>query len=343
MATIQDVIQNNNWKSVSFEKSTDVNKLISGGIVTGASEGAKNFLNALEYDNVQSTLTVGVVDSGWVEQNLGDASDTVVSAIEPLFDEATVKTFYGNQWWAVRTIQKDLLNATKPNQLVLNKVGSYWATQWNRIISATISGMSDIATITIGDGLSDLSKTLITSARKLKKDMGVGKLANAYMSSTTLFDAIEKQDAGTIVSEIITEKYGQVTVVKDGITQVVQSDTPTYVLNKVTPIIVDDTITDGIISLVEDGAFAFGQKNIKDPLMYDKSAKAGNGAGKEEYGTKSLYIIHPIGFSFKGVLGTTYASKSGLSLAELQGGGLYELKVDPKLSPITNIKVKIGA
>ncbi|MDQ7061555.1 MAG: hypothetical protein Q9M43_10675 [Sulfurimonas sp.] len=38
-------------------------------------------------------------------------------------------------------------------------------------------------------------------------------------------------------------------------------------LNKVTPIIVDDTMTDGIISLVEDGAFAFGQKNIKDPLI----------------------------------------------------------------------------
>ncbi|MDQ7061554.1 MAG: hypothetical protein Q9M43_10670 [Sulfurimonas sp.] len=62
----------------------------------------------------------------------------------------------------------------------------FWATQWNRIISATISGMSDIAAITIGDGLANLSKTLITSARKLKKDMGVGKLANAYMSSTTL-------------------------------------------------------------------------------------------------------------------------------------------------------------
>lgn len=343
MATIAEVIQNNKWKSVSFEQSTEVNKLINSGIVTGASDGAKNFLNALDYDNVQSTLTVGVVDSVWAEQNLGDASDTIASSIEPLFDEATVKTFYGNQWWAVRTIAKDLLNITKPNQFVLEKIGTYWSTQWNKIISATISGMSDISDITIGDGTENLSKTLVTKARKLKKDMGVGKLANAYMSSTTLFDVIEKQDAGTITSEIITEKYGQVTVVKDGITQIVQSDTPTYVLNKVTPIIVDDTMSDGIVSLVEDGAFAFAQKNIQDPLMYEKSAKSGNGAGKEEFGTKSLYIMHPIGFSFIGVLGTDYASKSGLSLAELQGGGLYELQVDIKLSPITNLKVKIGA
>ena len=342
MATIQEVIQNNNWKSVSFEKSAEVNKLISGGIVTGASEGAKNFLNAMDFENVQSTMTVGIVDSVWAEQNLGDASDTVVSGVEPLFDEAKVKTFYGNQWWAVRTIQKDLLNATKPNQLVLDKIGSFWATQWNKILSATVSGMSDITAITIGDGTQELTKSVLTSARKLKKDMGVGKLADAYMSSTTLFDVIEKQDAGTI-AEIITEKYGQVTVVKDGITQVVQSDTPTYVLNKVTTIKVDDTMKDGIISLVEAGAFAFSQKNIKDPLMYDKSAKSGNGAGKEEFGTKSLYIIHPIGFSFKGVLGTDYASKSGLTLAELQGGGLYELQVDAKLAPITNLKIKIGS
>ena len=342
MATIQEVIQNNNWKSVSFEKATEVNRLINSGIVTKAGDSASNFINALSFDNVQSTMTVGLVDSEWVEQNLGDASNDLASSIEALYDEVNVKTFYGNQWWAVRTIEKDLLSATKPNQLVLDKIGSYWATQWNKIISATISGMSDIAEITVGDGTQNLSRSLITSVRKLKKDMGVGKLANAYMSSTTLFDVIEKQDAGTI-TEIITEKYGQVTVVKDGITQVVQSDTPTYVLNKVTEIMVDDTMKDGVISLVEDNAFAYTQKEMKDPLMYNNDPKAGNGAGKEEFGTKMLYMMHPIGFSFKGELGTDYASKSGLTLAELQGGGLYELKVDIKLSPITNLKVKIGA
>lgn len=343
MKTIVQVIQDNVWHSVDFEKSTDVNKFMSTGVITKAAEGASALLNALDETNVQSTLTVGLVDSDWQEQNFGDASDTKAGAIEPFFNEVRVKTFYGNMWWAVRTIQKDLLNTTQPNRLVLNKIGTYWTITWNKIISATVSGMSDIAAITVGDGTSNLSRSMVNQARKKKGDMGVGKLADMYMSSTTLFDIIDKQENGTITGkELITEKYGKVTIVKDGITQIVESDTPEYVYNGVTKIHVDDTITDGIISFVNKGAFAFRQKNIKNPLMYTHDAKAGNGAGKEEFGTKSLYICHPIGFDFIGELGKTFASKSGLSLAELQGGGLYELKVDAKLAPIQNLKVKIG-
>ena len=93
---------------------------------------------------------------------------------------------------------------------------------------------------------------------------------------------------------------------------------------------------DGKIALIDEGAFAYAEKdNIEKPLMYNEDSKAGNGAGSEDFGTKKLFILHPLGFTFVGVLGTDYASKSGLTLAELQGGGLYELAVDVKLSPIT--------
>jgi len=340
--TIQEVIQNNNWTSIAFEKSTAVNRLFNSGILGRAGEQAQKILDAIDYDNVQSVITVGIVNSEFEEQNLGDATDNEAGAIEPTFGEVNVKTFYGNKWWKVRTIQRDLLNASKPITLVGEKVGAYWAEQLNKIISATVSGMADITGITIGDGTANLSRQMVIDARKLKKDMGVGKLANAYMSSTTLFDILGKQEAGTITSEVISETYGMVEIVENGVRKMVQSDTPEYKLMGVTKIVVDDTMKDGVISLVEDGAFAFEQKNIKKPLMYNHNPKAGNGAGSEEWGTKALYICHPVGFSFKGVLGTDYANKSGLTLAELQGGGLYELKTDPKLAKITNLKVKIG-
>ena len=45
--------------------------------------------------------------------------------------------------------------------------------------------------------------------------------------------------------------------------------------------------------------------------------------------------MHPIGFTVSGVLGIDYASKSGLTMAELQSGDIYSLAVDVKLSPIT--------
>ena len=341
--TLDQVLLDNRWTSADFEKSTDVNKFMNTGIVTEAGPDASAMLNAMNEANVQSVLTVGLVDSEWEEQNFGDTSDTDPGAIKPFFDEVNVKTFYGNKWWEARNIQNDLMNTTKPYELIKNKVGGYWAIQWNRIISATVSGMADITDITVGDGTENLSALMVINARKKKGDMGVGKLADMYMSSTTLFDILTKQADGTITKELITEKYGQVTLVKDDITQLVKSDTPEYVYNGTTKIHVDDTITDGIISMVNKGAFAFRQKTIKKPLMYKNDPKAGNGSGLEEWGTKTLYICHPIGFSFKGVLGTTYSKKTGLSLAELQGGGLYELKVDPKLAPIQNLKVKIGA
>lgn len=340
--TISQVIQDNNWKSASFEQSTDVNALINSGVVTRAGEMASTLLNAIDYDNVQSTLTVGLVDSVWVEQNLGDVSDTVASSIEPFFDEVNVKTFYGNQWWAVRTIQKDLMNTTQPNRLVLNKIGSYWAKQWNKLITATISGMSDISAITVGNGTANLDRLMVVDAMSKKGDMGFGALDTMYMNSKTFADQLKKQITAKDI--LFKETYGTVTMVVNGIeTKVEDRSKKSYKYEGVTPIVLDDTMADGIISLVSEGAFAFEQKNLTSPLMYNNTAKSGNGSGKEEWGTKSLYIIHPIGFSFKGVLGTNYASKSGLTIAELQAGGLYELKVDAKLAPITNLKVKLGA
>lgn len=340
MKTIQDVILNNQWKSSSFMASTDVNRLFNSGIVSNASDQAQALINAIDYDNVQATVRVGMVGYDWAEQNLGDASDTVVTALQPMFDEVNAKTFYGNQWWGVKTIQRDLMNTTQPNRLVLETVGRYWAKMYNKLISATLSGLSTVAEITVGDGTANLSRKMVIEARKRKGDMGFGKLANMYMSSGTLADILEKQADGA--AELITERYGLITIVQDGVTQTVQNDTPEYVYGGVTSIIVDDAIADGVISLVEDGAFAFAQKDLLNPLAYVNDPKSGNGAGAEEWGTKAVYLLHPVGFNFVGVHGTDYESRSGLTIAELQGGGLYELNVDAKLAPITNLKVKMG-
>lgn len=342
MLTIQQVILDNAWKSSSFLQSTEVTRLFNSGIVTMGSDSAQNLINAMDFDNVQSTTRVGMLDYEWAEQNLGDATDDDATSLEAFTEELDVKVFYGNQWWAVRTIQKDLLNETMPMRLVLNKIGGYWAKMYNRIIASTVSGMGDITEITIGDGTANLSRQMVIDARKLKGDMGFGRLAKMYMNSTTMADILTKQAAGTI-NELITEKYGQVTVLKDGVSQVVQNMTPEYVYNGVTMVVVDDAITNGIISLIDDGAFAFVQKELTTPMMYLNSPKGGNGTGKEEWGTKNLYFLHPVGFSFVGVFGTSYAKKSGLTLAELQAGSQYALSVDAKLAPITNLKVLIGA
>lgn len=344
MATIQDVILNNTWKSSSFELSTDVNRLFSSGILTAANPQARAIIDALDEDNLQSTVKLGLTNYEWAEMHLGDASDDEATSQEQVLDEYNVKTFYGDFWWSVRTIQRDLMNETRPVALVLQRVGEYWATAWNKYISATVSGMSDISEITVGSDSTEFSRQLVLNARSKKGDMGYGKLATMYMSAITLHDILSKQAAGVVITEdLIKETYGTTTIVVDGVTTVVTDAAPTYKYNGTTPIVVDDSMSSGVISLIEDGAFAFYQKDLAQPLMYQNSPKSGNGVGKEEWGTKQMFIIHPIGFDFVGVYDTDYASRSGLTLAELEGGGLYELTVDAKLSPITNIKVKIGS
>ena len=341
MAELKDIILNNNWKSSDYMQSTDVNRLFNSGIVTQGSDAAQRMIQAVDYDNVQSTMTVGMTDYEWAEQNFADATDNEPTALEPYFDEATAKIFFGNQWWKVRGIQKDLMNTTQPVRLVLNKSGSYWATMWNRVIAATISGMKDIAAITVGDGTLNLSANMVIDARLKKGDMGWSKLAKMHMNSKTLHDILAKQLAGSITKDLVKAIYGSQTVTENGVTTTVTSQTPIYVYEGVVPIVVDDSMTDGIIALVEDAAFAFAQNNMSSPLMYSENPKTG-GVGSEEWGTKALYLMHPVGFSFKGELGTHYANKTGLTLAELLAGGLYELKVDPKLTLMTNLRVKVG-
>ena len=78
-------------------------------------------------------------------------------------------------------------------------------------------------------------------------------------------------------------------------------------------------------------------KKLKILVEQIESTNEDNGAGSEDFGTKKLFIMHPIGFTFSG----TTASKSGATLAELQGGTMYTLAVDIKLSPITILHIAL--
>jgi len=337
MPTIAEIVQNNQWHSSDIRESTYVNKMFNSGIIRDGGDMAQAAVNALDFDNVQSVIKTGLMEYPWQEQHLGDASDTEVSGVEIAMDTVNVKTYYGNQWWTVRAIQKDLMNSTHPMQVVNEFVGRYWSTQWNKLISSMLSGMAGITAITAGHEGHDFNEQMVDDARQKKGDMGYGKLANMYMNSFTAHYIMSKQKAAN-QKELLSFRYGQVTVVKDGITQLVQSSVPELVYRGVTPVIVDDTMYDGTIALVDEGAIAFTTKDLANPLMYDNSPRSGRGVGKEQWGSKALYILHPVGFNFTEKAGNF--SKSGLTIANNLAGGNYSLAVPAKLSPITFIRCK---
>lgn len=330
--SLAEILQMDGWSTVAIEKnSKDVNRFFNGGMVQKAGSEASDLLNALNYDSITSTVEVGMVDSDFEEQNLGDKSNTEAGAIAPYFAQMRMKTYYANKWWEAWTIQKDLANATHQITLIGNKIGAYWVIQWNRLLSSLLAGLSKMPSITTGDGTVNLDRLMVVDAMSLQNDKGIGTLSTMYMSSTTFYDQYKKQiTAGDILFERA-RIYDP------------KAEADEWVYDGSTPLKIDDTFLDGVITLVKDGAFLHESKNLKKPVMYAHSPKTGNGAGKEEFGTKSLYVLHPKGFSFKGVFGTDFNSLSGLSEAELQSGDLYELVVDVEFSPILNLKVKIGA
>lgn len=332
MATIADIILNNNWKATSVNKSTQVNAVLNSGIVTTTGQEVTDLLNAINEQNVQSKITTSLVQYPWAEGNLGDASATLANPLSIGFEEVEVKTFYVNQWWNVRTIQKDLLQSTTPNLVVNEFMGRFWSETYNKIIASTITGIAtDIAELVNGDGTATFTDNLVIDTMLLKGDMGMQGLYSMQMNSKTFASAKKKAPSS------FTQTFGTPIVqVVNGVETTIQGKPTGWVYNGYVKVVIDDVMPDGKIALIDEGAFAYAEKdNIEKPLMYNEDSKAGNGAGSEDFGTKKLFILHPLGFTFVGVLGTDYASKSGLTLAELQGGGLYELAVDVKLSPIT--------
>jgi hypothetical protein len=336
--TIKDVILNNNWKATTVKKSTSLNAMLSSGIIATTGEEVTDLLGAINEQNVQSVIKTALVDYQWAEGNLGDASATNATAISPDFTEVDVKTFYVNQWWNVKAIQSDLLKSTTPKATINEFIGRFWAETYNKIIGATITGMADIAEIIQGDGLATFTSNLVIDTMLLKGDMGMKGLETMQMNAKT-FVACKKKEP-----TMFTQTFGNsIMQVVGGVETIVRGEPTGWVYDGYVKVVIDDVMPDGKIAFINKGAFAWGEKeNIENPLMYNNDPKAGNGAGSEDFGTKKLFILHPRGFKFIGVLATGYASKSGLTLAELQTGGLYDLAVDVKLSPITILWISIA-
>lgn len=363
MSAIADIILKNPWKSSTFERSTDLNNLFNSGVLTMMGQQANAAVSALDEENMQSTIRMGLSNFPFKEQNLGNTIDTDVAVpIVSDFKEYDVKTFYANQWWRVTNIEQDLMRINEPEKHVREKIGTYWAIQLNKLIGATVSSLTKVSEITVGDGTKNLSLDLVLESRNKKGEMGYGDLGRMYMSSSTLYDILKKIHSGAI-PPIITESHGELSISTTnpigsppkGVFQTTNAQTvrtPRYLFNGVTPIIIDDSITTkpaktgnesfGIISLVENGAFGYARKDLTSPLMYQNDPMLANGAGIEAWGTKSMYVVHPLGFGFIGTMPGTFASLSGLTTAELISKKQYKLVDDVKLSKIMNIKVKLG-
>lgn len=344
MADLKDILFNNKWNSAVFQKSHAVNRLLSSGVFSPIRGGIRQDIDGLDSDNMKSVIVAGIVYKTFSEPMGMDASDNEIIPQEGSQVETTVKTFYQAHAQLTRQIQADIapLSVEGATDLIVQQYGEYWATHYNKLACYTIGSLSQIAEITIGDGTTNFNKGMVRKSRKLRGDKGYGKIGQFYMSSDTLDDILEKQENETIPSPLVTERYGKITIVVDGVQTVVDSDVPTYVYNGVTEIVVDDDMISGIIGICELDAFGIGERDLPKSFGTNDNELAGNGSGTQAIVSRKAFILHPIGFKFIGVHGTDFAKIGELSYAELQINKLYDVAKDVKDTKITILKIKIG-
>lgn len=344
MALLKDVLFENDWSSASFHDSHEVNRLINTGLLTPIEGAMRQDIDGLSSENMKSVIVAGIIYRVFQEPVGMDASDNEITPNELNQKEYKVKTFYQAYSERVRKIQEDIMPMSVEDAKVylVNFYGQYWATHWNNIMAYTIKGMVGISDIVVGDGTENFSHAMVRKARKMYGDKGYAGLGKFYMSSTTLDDILEKDESSTS-RPLLSETYGQTTITKDGVTTVVQDENPTYKYNGVTPVEVDDAMPDGVIAIVSKGAFGIGERNISKPLVEAVNELAGLGSGVRQLVSRKSFVLHPTGFNFKGVLGTTFSKVSELSYAELGAGNQYEVAHDVKDTKIRILRVKIGA
>jgi hypothetical protein len=250
--TIAQVILNSNWKATSVNKSLVVNKVLTSGIVSQASQDATDMLGAINEQNVPSLITTSLIGYDWAEGNLGDSSATVASALAEAFAEANAKTQYVNQWWNVRTIQKDILASTTPNATVNEFIGRFWAETFNKFIASTVVGLSTITALVNDLGVATFTSNAVLDTMIIKGDMGMIGLETMQMNSATFLSAKKKEPT------MFTQTFGSdIMQVVGGVETTVRGKPTGWVYDGYVTVVIDDAMTNGIIALIDKNAFAY--------------------------------------------------------------------------------------
>ncbi len=357
----KNIIENQNWLNAHFFKSWYPQALLNSGLIDTSPTG-QGVINGFseKANNVPKVIETGYAGYMYKEPDIPILGSTAIP--EPLDAEyltVHAKTFYSFWWWRVHTLAQDLMSMAHPNValLIREHVGQYLATHLNHLMCKTVAGLSTISEITVGDDSTEFSEDLFDQAQKIREDVEDDGLSKIFMSSETLYDIKGKQNKtpnkSPLISQYQTNDQNQIQL-SGGATGAIMGQTiktsigrPVKWAYKAThPIMLDNTMPDGLIAIIDPKAFVFMQKSFKKPLSYVNRTDEG-GTGTEKFGAKFLFIMHPAGTDFIGTEGEgeeagKYANRVGLTYAELERGAQYKLAFKARDSRIRLIKVKIG-
>lgn len=269
------------------------------------------------------------------EPNL--SSDNAASSATPqkiTAGKQIAQMAYLNQAYSSADLAGEIAGSD-PMQRVRNRFGRYWQRQWQRRVTASLSGiLADNVTNDSGDMVEDVS--IADGANATADNLfsrsaftGAGFTLGDQFESTSaiaVHSVVYKRMVDNDDIEFIPDSQGRMTI-------------PTFMGRRV---IVDDGMpveaggTSGFVYtsvLFGEGAIGYGEGAPQRPVEQDRDTLAGDGGGIDILIERKSWLLHPFGFAVDG----TPAGNS-FSLTELRDGANWNRVVDRKSTPLAFLK-----
>lgn len=257
-----------------------------------------------------------------VEENVSSDDPTVKSTANKITagSEVQVRLSRNNSWSAMDL--SAALAGSDPMQAIVESVSDYWVRRKQAAFLATIAGVfADNAKAPTGTEhvLNDMTHNISGSSFT----NGVTNFsAEAFVDATaTMGDSMQDLRLVMVHSVVFARMLKANMIDYIPVSEnMAAAKIPTYLGREV---IIDDTmpVTSGVFDtyLFGYGAFRSGWSSPKRPSYVQYNPEAGNGAGEEVLYNRHEWVIHPVGYAFKGT-----AQKGGPSNATTTGNLAHE-------------------
>jgi hypothetical protein len=207
-----------------------------------------------------------------------------------------VRQFRTRGWSSALLVSE--LAGSDPQRAIANRVGEYWARQFERYLVATLTGvLADNVANDSGDMVYDVSDetgvdAMISADAVLETKQTMGDAASSLkllIMHSRVYTNLQKQN----LIDFIPNARGEITI-------------PTYLGYQVlvtdnVPVTADGDDFLYTTYLLGQGCVGFADSPPARPVAVEHFPAKGNGAGVDELWTRRQFALHPYGFHFTDV------------------------------------------
>jgi hypothetical protein len=290
---ISDVIVPEVFQKYMIRETAEKARIFQAGImnanpvITGFLAGGGRTVNLPYWTDLSGTENIS-----------GDDETSVATSIKLATTKDLAIRQNRNQGWSSSDLT-EALAGDDPLKVVSQRVGTYWANQFDKLVISTLKGLTaDNIAANSGDMVKDATGSTITADLVIDAAATMGD-ADERLAAIAMHSKTYARLAKLNLIDFIPDSEGRVRF-------------PSYLGYNV--IRDDDCYQNGTIThtyLLARDAFAWGEGTPKYPVEVDRFPAQGMGGGVEQIWSRREFVIHPYGYSW--AIATPGAGMAGQS------------------------------